>query len=541
MKLGNKHISIASISVLGAAVIGLILLVLAITPATPQALQSITVTTNDSSISSVHYLTEEEAKLLFDSFQGEAVSQIPVSDSTIFKVRLNLRGRFARSYQVVAAANKDVYIKRPFSNTYLRSANPAFIYSHQAFQTIYPYSEGPKIRVLTSQQEIRPTIRNQQWKYLNWNGEWQQAIITPVTIEEQCIAVTATDQHIMLSKEFEPTSVGLVVVDESGRTVYESAAIGLDESLPIIDCNGSYDYQLQLLWENEAAPYRGQYEVSFAVEVDLPPTFELEDSLEQGELLIFRARHLKAGTKPVLQTTLTPEVTFFPLEDGYVAYLPTNYNTPAGDYTFSYGIEGESQQQAIVKILPRDFRVQHLIISSTTVSETQNEAAYAQFNRYAPQARETSHQERYYDSSFVVPVYGKLTTEFGQKRYVNNATSSTPHSGLDIAAPTGTPIVATNTGRVTLSMNFMLTGNTIIIDHGQGLFSVYYHLHQRFVTEGQLVQRGEQIGTVGTTGFSTGPHLHFMLSYYKQNLEPGYFLVGEPITFTNYSKYLLIK
>jgi murein DD-endopeptidase MepM/ murein hydrolase activator NlpD len=121
---------------------------------------------------------------------------------------------------------------------------------------------------------------------------------------------------------------------------------------------------------------------------------------------------------------------------------------------------------------------------------------------------------------------------------VNDAPTSFRHSGLDIAAPTGTPIVATNNGRVTLSMDLILTGNTIVIDHGQGLFSVYYHMHERFVEEGHLVERGETIGTVGSTGFSTGPHLHFTMSYYRHNLEPGYFLVGEPITFENAHRYL---
>jgi murein DD-endopeptidase MepM/ murein hydrolase activator NlpD len=83
-----------------------------------------------------------------------------------------------------------------------------------------------------------------------------------------------------------------------------------------------------------------------------------------------------------------------------------------------------------------------------------------------------------------------------------------------------------------------LTGNTVIIDHGEGLFSVYHHMRSLSAKAGEVVERGQKIGEVGSTGFSTGPHLHFMMSYYLMNLEPGYFLVGQPITYENYQELI---
>jgi murein DD-endopeptidase MepM/ murein hydrolase activator NlpD len=256
-------------------------------------------------------------------------------------------------------------------------------------------------------------------------------------------------------------------------------------------------------------------------------------TIVQGELVAFYARNLPQGVMPVLEQDIAPGLQFYPHADGYVAYLPTHYGTAPGEYQLAYGLEGEPLKESTLIVLPREFHIQHLRVDGGIVAATRNEAAYAQFARYFHPARETSADERYYNEPFVLPVSGRLTTEFGETRYVNDAPTSSRHSGLDIAAPTGTPIVATNNGRVTLSMDLILTGNTIVIDHGQGLFSVYYHMHELFVEEGQLVERGETIGTVGSTGFSTGPHLHFTMSYYRHNLEPGYFLVGEPITFEN--------
>ena len=272
--------------------------------------------------------------------------------------------------------------------------------------------------------------------------------------------------------------------------------------------------------------------------VKLLPVFELPDTVIQGELVAFYARHVPRGVMPVLELNIDQQLQYYPYADGYVAYMPTHYGTAPGEYRIAYGLEGEPLKESILTVKPRNFHIQHLTVDRNIVASTRNEAAYAQFSRYFPKARESSAAERYYDQPFLLPLSGRLTSEFGQTRYVNNAPTSSRHSGLDIAAPTGTPVSATNSGRVTLSMNLILTGNTIVIDHGQGLFSVYYHMHQLFVEEGELVERGKTIGSVGSTGFSTGPHLHFTMSYYDHNLEPGHFLVGEPITYRNAQRHL---
>jgi murein DD-endopeptidase MepM/ murein hydrolase activator NlpD len=115
-----------------------------------------------------------------------------------------------------------------------------------------------------------------------------------------------------------------------------------------------------------------------------------------------------------------------------------------------------------------------------------------------------------------MPVEGKLTTDFAEIRYVNDELSSSRHSGIDLAAPRGTDIKAPNNGKVTLAMNGLLsTGNTLVIDHGMGLFTSYYHLDSISVKEGDVVEKGSIVGKVGSTGFSTGPHLHYAVSIYN--------------------------
>ena len=120
----------------------------------------------------------------------------------------------------------------------------------------------------------------------------------------------------------------------------------------------------------------------------------------------------------------------------------------------------------------------------------------------------TRSRERYWKEGFLLPVRGRITTRFGTRRVLNGKPRSS-HSGVDIAGKKGTPVKGANSGKVLLADDFYLSGNTIVVDHGWGVSTIYAHLDRINVQEGQEVKRGQVLGTVGSTGRSTGPHLHF--------------------------------
>lgn len=129
----------------------------------------------------------------------------------------------------------------------------------------------------------------------------------------------------------------------------------------------------------------------------------------------------------------------------------------------------------------------------------------------------------YDDLSFDLPVTGRFTAAFGLKRYFNDQPRQA-HSGLDIAAPVGTPVLAPAAGVVIETGNFFFNGRTVILDHGQGLITMYNHLNRIRVKKGAQVARGQGIGTVGKTGRVTGAHLHWSVSLNNARIDPALFL-----------------
>ncbi len=135
-------------------------------------------------------------------------------------------------------------------------------------------------------------------------------------------------------------------------------------------------------------------------------------------------------------------------------------------------------------------------------------------------ARRRDSAEAWFLDGFRTPAEGRVSGVFGSQRILNGEPRA-PHSGTDIAAPAGAPVVAAAPGEVSLVHDDMFfTGKTVMIDHGHGLASVYAHLSDIAVRPGQRVAAGERIGSVGASGRATGPHLHWGVSWYDARLDP---------------------
>ena len=135
-------------------------------------------------------------------------------------------------------------------------------------------------------------------------------------------------------------------------------------------------------------------------------------------------------------------------------------------------------------------------------------------------SKKIGEEEKLFDNKFILPVNGRLSGVFGSQRILNSKPRR-PHFGIDIAQKKGAPVVAPSSGKVKLvDYEMFFTGNTVIVDHGLGLISIFAHLDDIFVSEGQRVEIGEKIGSVGMTGRATGPHLHWGIYLEKKPVDP---------------------
>jgi murein DD-endopeptidase MepM/ murein hydrolase activator NlpD len=131
----------------------------------------------------------------------------------------------------------------------------------------------------------------------------------------------------------------------------------------------------------------------------------------------------------------------------------------------------------------------------------------------------SSAPERLWEGSFLLPVSSDVTSPFGYRRVING-TPRAPHTGVDLKAALGTEVMAANHGRVVLLGDFFFSGNSVVLDHGGGLYTVYFHLSEFKVEAGAPVQKGDLIGLSGMTGRVTGPHLHWGARLNNARVDP---------------------
>jgi hypothetical protein len=205
---------------------------------------------------------------------------------------------------------------------------------------------------------------------------------------------------------------------------------------------------------------------------------------------------------------------FFPYDDGHAALVGLDLEMKPGGLDWRIAVQEPGQPPRLAEgSLPvgrRDFAVQRLTLPAGMVDldpDTERRAV-SEIERMQTVYR-TITPERLWRGAFLRPVEGaEPGTGFGSRRVINGKPRA-PHSGIDYAADRGTAVVAVNSGRVALLGEFFFPGRLVILDHGLGLYTLYFHLDTVAVRDDERVTRGQVIGTVGSTGRATGPHLHF--------------------------------
>jgi murein DD-endopeptidase MepM/ murein hydrolase activator NlpD len=197
---------------------------------------------------------------------------------------------------------------------------------------------------------------------------------------------------------------------------------------------------------------------------------------------------------------------------GYVGLLGLDMQDEPGTHELVLEVKSGEESRKLsynVLVVKEQFRVEHLKLPKDKVDL--DEKGLARWKAEQEQVKEalaTDSQMKLWQPSFLEPVSGKRTGIFGSVRIMNGQARN-PHNGEDIGAPLGTEVVATNNGVVRLTVDHIFSGKGVFLDHGLGFYSMYFHLSEVLVHEGDLVRAGQVVGKVGATGRATGPHLHW--------------------------------
>jgi len=252
----------------------------------------------------------------------------------------------------------------------------------------------------------------------------------------------------------------------------------------------------------------------------------------QGSLLLLE---LRSTTQPVTEIKATwdnREIPFWqepkPNEkspDVWRALLGVDLELKPENYPLALAAKTESAEEiscpATIDVKESKFATESLKVAPNFVEPNPEQLARAEAERQRLRTIfATITPERLWDGSFHYPLIGITTGgNFGKRRILNGKAGS-PHSGVDFPAPAGTPVYAAQRGRVVIAEPLYFSGNTVILDHGLGLYTLYAHFESISVQPGELVDTGAVLGKVGATGRVTGPHLHWGATINRARTNP---------------------
>ncbi len=237
---------------------------------------------------------------------------------------------------------------------------------------------------------------------------------------------------------------------------------------------------------------------------------------KQGQVLVVKVEGEEQATE-VKGTFLSRTIPFFrefrPGEPvGYIGLLGIDMQDDPGTYEFAVEVkQGEQAKQLSFNVLvaKENFSVEHLKLPKEKVDlNAKSVTRWKEEQQVVQQALAENSRLKLWHSNFVEPVNGKRTGIFGSVRIMNGKPRN-PHNGEDIGAPMGADVAATNDGIVRITVDHIFSGKGVFVDHGLGFYSMYFHLSEILVKDGDLVTAGQIIGKVGATGRATGPHLHW--------------------------------
>ena len=412
------------------------------------------------------------------------------------------------------------YFRDPNGQVYKMAEADAEVFIKTEYaESLYEMSAMPN---LTLSGSISVTPDTAVWQYKNYTGEYVDSDITGLVADT--VERYELEGGLDLDFDMDPDYCRVYVTGADGSVIFDDMYSNMGDFR--FDGLGQVTVEVIAKWyEDSSRTFCGELDYTFLSYVTAPAEFYLSSSsVDAGYFITITAKNVANPENIKFSSTMVNSYTptFYKEGDYAVAILPIDLETTTAMYnlTLSYGAV---TQDLALAVNYGGINSSYFEIPAATVSATRTDATLAAFEQATNEIMSKSSSTRYFSGHFAEPISGwyQLMRGFGRDMYVNNATSPTyRNNGIDYNAGEGTDIIASNAGEVVYAGYLDYAGNIVVIEHGYGLKTWYYHLSSVSASVGDKVERGTVIGKAGSTGYTAMSGVHFAMSVGSQFVCP---------------------
>lgn len=459
-----------------------------------------------------------EAEQMIDLFlrtkkRAQQIAALPDSLMTekCFNIAVSTRARSDAAEYYYSTDPNACYMKAADGTIYQLNAQDA-----EAFiTTVYAESlyEASSIPALTLCGEHTVVPDDAAWNYRNYAGTYIGKDVSGQTKQE--LETYELEGGLNLVFGTDPDYTRIVVTTSDSEILYDSGIEGL-ASLTL-DRSKQVTVDVTAKWyEDPVRTYSGQTNYKFLAYVTAPADFHLGmNKVEAGKFTAITATSVtKPETITVTSTMdVTYPVTFYKADEmTAVGLLAIDSDTPTGLYTITLTY-GTTTKDLVLSVENEGEKVSYYQLDEAVIEACRSDAALAEFEAKAKDLMAHGSEKRYFNGSFLQADGFTFLRGFGRDVYLNwRDTPSYRNNGIDYAANPGYDVVAWNAGEVVFAGELTYTGNIVVIEHGYGLKTWYYNMGSVDVAAGDIVTKGQTVGTTGCTGFSGSNGVHIAMS-----------------------------
>lgn len=502
-------------------------------PVTEGAVSKLVITV-PSGEAETHLKSDKDSKTLYSALIGmhkrtKRVSSLPAEASSfaVYKVAYSSYNKVSEYTYYISSDPSNCFFRDESGKLFRVAKKNAVAFLKTEFATgVFPHASQPTLSV-GSTENVLPASMN--WKYIGINGSYVDGNVNTSSSKPSCVV----SGGLQLSFNIAPDYIYAVIKNQAGETVFDDVYENIDPTL--FADNTVYDVKITAKWyKAENKSNYGEAEYEFKANVQSPPVFYVSEHsvVRYGDFVIVSAKNIIDPTligfssKPALSC----EPVFYEYGEYYHALIPFSLkdeklNNGALNYTLTFTY-GDASRDITVGLEKRATGKDNQDIPKETIETLRNETTLAAFNEtVAPYLG--AHEEKLYwmeDNKIIDPTTRKIRSGFGIDIILENADNAKyVHEGVNFYVKEGDTVKACLPGKVVYVGETMLSGKTVIVEHGGGLKSLYAHMSATNVTVGQEIGKGSVLGIVGNTGFCTGTTLHF-----------GLYVFDTPVRYYNY-------